>query len=157
MGQGSTTLAGAGAAPQDNPPRQQSIEDGSSNQERGGGKGNVRKQVRSASIQQEGERLRRSPSLSLYPISRVMDAKLKHRDKQRVTAVCSLGVLGKAVSLVKSVTISAPVDIIFMCRILAFLLDVLDFLRYQAADLFLSFCHDFHPLSERYRPPAPAH
>lgn len=41
MGQGSTTLAGAGAAPQDNPPRQQPTEDDSSNQERGGGKGNV--------------------------------------------------------------------------------------------------------------------
>ena len=41
MGQGSKTLAGAGAAPQDNPPRQQPTEDGSSNQERGGGKGNV--------------------------------------------------------------------------------------------------------------------
>ena len=43
MGQGSTTLAGAGAAPQDNPPRQQPTEDGSSNQERGGGKGNLSK------------------------------------------------------------------------------------------------------------------
>lgn len=41
MGQGSTTLAGAGAEPQDNPPRQQPTEDDGSNQERGGGKGNV--------------------------------------------------------------------------------------------------------------------
>lgn len=74
-----------------------------------------------------------------------MHTQLQHRNKQRVTAVYSLGVLGKAVRLVQSVTIPAPVDVIFLCRILTFTFDVLDFLRNQTADFFLTVCQIFTP------------
>lgn len=57
-----------------------------------------------------------------------MHTQLQHRNKQRVTAVSPLGVLGKAVRLVQSITIPAPIDVIFLCGILAFSFDVLDFL-----------------------------
>lgn len=74
-----------------------------------------------------------------------MDTKLKHRNQKRVAAVCPLCVLGKAVCLVQSVTIPAPVDVIFLGWILAFPFDVLDFLRYQTANFFLTVCQFFTP------------
>ena len=74
-----------------------------------------------------------------------MDAKLKHRNHKRVTPVHSLGVLGKAVRLVQSVTIPSPIEIVVLCRIFALAFDLLDFLRNQTADDFLTFCRDFSP------------
>lgn len=126
-GQGSTTLAGAGAAPQDNPPRQQPVKDSSTNRSGAGARETCRMPARSASIQQKRERLRRSLFL-LCPVSGVMYTEFEHRNQERVTPVYSLSVLGKAVSLVKSVTISAPIKIILLCRILAFAFNSLDFL-----------------------------
>lgn len=76
-----------------------------------------------------------------------MHTKFQHWDEKRVTAVCPICILGKAVRLVQSVTIPAPIDVIFLCRILTFTFDVLDFLRYQPADFFLTVCQFFHPLS----------
>lgn len=104
--------------------------------------------ARSAFIQQKRERLRRSLFL-LCPVSGVMYTEFEHRNHERVTPVNPLGVLGKAVSLVQSVTIPTPVNIIFLCRILAFTFGSLDFLRNQTADFFLTVCQRFHPLSIR--------
>lgn len=81
----------------------------------------------------------------LCPVSGVMYPQFEHGNQERITAVCSLGVLGKAVRLVQSVTIPAPVDVIFLCRILTFTFDVLDFLRNQTADFFLTVCQIFTP------------
>lgn len=85
----------------------------------------------------------------LCPVSGVMHPQFEHRDKERVSPVCPLCVLGKAVRLVQSVTIPAPIDIIFLCGILAFTFDSLDFLRNQTANLLLTLCQDFHLLSLR--------
>lgn len=98
-------------------------------------------QVRSASIQQEGERLRRSPSLSLCPISRVMDAELKHRDHEGITPVNPISVLGKAVRLVQSVPVPAPIGVIDLCRALAIALAALELLRDKTTDKLLTNCH----------------
>lgn len=85
----------------------------------------------------------------LCPVSGIMYPQFEHWNHERVTAVCPLCVLGKAMCLVQSVTIPAPVDVIFLCGILAFTFDSLDFLRNQTADLLLTFCQIFHPLSLR--------
>ena len=74
-----------------------------------------------------------------------MNTELKHGNHKRVSTVCSLGVLGKAVRLVQSITIPAPIDVIFLCGILTFAFDVLDFLRNQTADFFLTVCQIFTP------------
>lgn len=74
-----------------------------------------------------------------------MDAKLKHRNHKRVAPVHSLSVLGKAVRLVQSVTIPSPIEIVVLCRIFALAFDLLDFLRNQTANDFLTFCRDFSP------------
>lgn len=80
----------------------------------------------------------------LCPVSGVMHSQLEHRDEKRITPVCPLCVLSKAVRLVQSVTIPAPIDVIFLCGILAFPFDSLDFLRNQPADLLLTLCQNFH-------------
>lgn len=100
--------------------------------------------ARSASIQQKRERLRRSLFL-LCPVSGVMYTEFEHRDHERVTPVHSLSVLGKAVSLVQSITIPAPIGIINLCRALAITLSLLDFLRNQATDFFLTDSQFFTP------------
>lgn len=74
-----------------------------------------------------------------------MHPQFEHRNHERVTAVSSICVLCKAVRLVQSVTIPAPVDVIFLCRILAFTFDSLDFLRNQTTDFFLTVCQIFTP------------
>lgn len=81
-----------------------------------------------------------------------MDAKLKHRHHERVTPVNPLGVLGKAVCLVQSVTIPSPIEIIVLCRVFALAFGLLDFLRNQTTDDFLTLCQRFHPLSTTDRP-----
>lgn len=144
MGQGSTTLAGAGAEPQDNPPRQQPVKDSSTNESGAGARETCREPETVASIQQKRERLRRSLFL-LCPVSGVMYTEFEHRNHERVTPVNPLGVLGKAVRLVQSVTIPAPVDIIVLLRVFASPLDGLDFPRNQSTDDFLTFSHDFSP------------
>ena len=63
----------------------------------------------------KGERLRRSPFL-LCPVSGIVDAEFKHGNHKRVTPVNPLGVLGKAVCLVQSVTIPSPIEIVVLCR-----------------------------------------
>ena len=151
MGQGSTTLAGAGAAPQDNPPRQQPVKDSSTNESGAGARETCRKSETVASIQQKRERLRRSLFL-LCPVSGVMNAELKHRNYERVTPVNPLGVLGKAVCLVQSVTIPSPIEIIVLCRVFALAFGLLEFLRNQTTDDFLTLCQRFHPLSTTDRP-----
>lgn len=74
-----------------------------------------------------------------------MYTKLKHRNHERVTPVRPFRELGKAVCLVQSITIPAPVNVIFLCGILAFALDVLDFLRNQATNFLLTVCQFFTP------------
>lgn len=154
-----------GQRPFVNSPRQQPVKDSSTTRSGAGARETCRMPARSASIQQKRERLRRSLFL-LCPVSGVVDAKLKHGNHKRVTAISSLCVLGKAVRLVQSVTIPAPVKIIALLRVFAFPLDGLNFLRYQTADFFLTFCHDFHPLfihflprtahTRKRKPPQPA-
>lgn len=93
-----------------------------------------------------------TPSLSLSLIARVMYAEFEHRNHERVSPVCPIRVLGKAVCLVQSVTIPAPIDKIFLCGIFALTFDLLDFLRNQTANFFLTICQFFHPLSDTSRP-----
>lgn len=57
-----------------------------------------------------------------------MYPQFEHGNHERVTAVSSFCILGKAVRLVQSITIPAPIDVIFLCGILAFSFDMLDFL-----------------------------
>lgn len=155
MGQGSTTLAGAGAAPQDNPPRQQPCTIKGTLKSGAGARETCREPETVASVQQKRERLRRSLFL-LCPVSGVMYTEFEHRNHERVTPVHSLGVLGKAMSLVQPITIPTPIGIINLCRALAITLSLLDFLRNQATDFFLTDSQIFTPF--RYdRPPAPAH
>ena len=114
------------------------------------------KQHRFASIQQKRERLWRSLSYFarylLYTVSGIVHTEFEHWNKKRVTAVCSLSVLGKAVRLVQSVTIPAPVDIIVLLRVFALAFGLLDFPRNQPTDDFLTLCQRFHPLSTTDRP-----
>lgn len=151
MGQGSTTLAGAGAEPQDNPPRQQPVKDSSTNESGAGARETCREPETVASIQQKRERLRRSLFL-LCPVPGVMYTEFEHRNHERVTPVNPLGGLGKAVRLVQSVTIPAPVDIIVLLRVFALAFGLLDFQRNQPTDDLLTLCQRFHPLSKTDRP-----
>lgn len=81
-----------------------------------------------------------------------MYTEFEHRNHERVTPVNPLGVLGKAVRLVQSVTIPAPVDIIVLLRVFALAFGLLDFPRNQSTDDFLTLCQRFHPLSKTDRP-----
>lgn len=82
--------------------------------------------------------------LALSLVSGVVYARLEHWDKQRIAFdLCSI--LCKAVGLVQSVTISAPVHIVFLCWVLAFCFCLFDFLSNISDNCFLTFGHDFTP------------
>lgn len=81
-----------------------------------------------------------------------MHPELKHRNHERVTAVSSLCVLGEVVRPVQTVPITAPINIIALCRILTFALCALDFLRNQTTNFFLTSSQHFHLLSTTDRP-----
>lgn len=89
---------------------------------------------------------------SLPLVTGIMHAQFKHGYQKRV-ALDLACILGKAMCFVQSVTISAPIDEVFLRRVFAFLLDLFQLKSDFSDNGFLTFSHLVTPPSGKICPP----